>query len=119
MNTSLTQRIGLAVLALLSLADVVEPLVTDGKTPPIGIALVDCAVGVASLIALGFAARGSRRGVLTLVGLRLLSAITAVPAFFASAVPTPVVAVSAVLVALTIGAVLAVVRPARTAAAAS
>ncbi len=119
MYTSITQRVGLAVLGLLSLADVVEPLVTDGKTPPMGIALVDSALGVVSLIALVLAVRGSRRGLLTVVGLRLLSALTTVPAFFVSAVPTPVVAISAALVALTIAAVVAVLRPAHTVVVAS
>lgn len=115
MNTTFRLRIGLAVLGLLSLADVAAPFVTDGTTPPMGVALVDGVLGVASLGALVLAARGSRRGLLSLVGLRLLSAVTAAPAFFVSAVPTPVVVLSAALVVLTVAAVVVVLAPARAA----
>ena len=42
-------RAGLVVLAILSLADISTPLITDGETPPMSIALIAAALGVASL----------------------------------------------------------------------
>jgi hypothetical protein len=65
------------------------------------VALVGSAIGLASLALVVPAWRGSRRAVWGLVGLRVLSALSAVPAFFVSDVPAPAVAAAAGLVALT------------------
>ena len=74
---SRSYRAGLVILALLSLVDVAGPLLTDGETPPMAIALVGCALGVASLVCVVLAWRGVTRAVLPLVVLRLLSALSA------------------------------------------
>ncbi len=102
-------RTGLVILGVLSLLDVAGPLFTDGDHPPMSIALAGSALGMASLVCVALAWRGSTRAVLPLATLRLVSALTAVPAFFVSDVPTAVRGVAAALVLLTIVGVALVV----------
>lgn len=102
-------RAGLLVLGVLSLIDVAGPLMTDGGKPPMWIALVDAAIGLASLVCVWAVWRGERRAVLALVALRLVSAASAVPAFFVSGVPAPLRALAAGIVLLTVAAVAMVV----------
>jgi hypothetical protein len=106
-------RTGLALLALLSLADVPTPLVTDGDQPPMGVALVASALGLASLALVWYAARGSRRAVTPLVVLRIISALTSVPALFVDDVSGGVRALVVVFLALTAVGVALVLAPAR------
>jgi hypothetical protein len=82
---------------------------TDGDNPPMSIAIVGSALGVASLVCVVLAWRGSNRAVLPLAVLRLLSALTAVPAFFVSDVPPAIRGLAAVLVILTLVGVALVV----------
>ena len=84
---SAPKSLGLTLLALLSLVDVSGPLLTDGEHPPMAIALVGAALGLASLALVWYAARGASRAIAPLIGLRVISALTAVPAFFVSDVP--------------------------------
>jgi len=102
-------RAGLVILALLFLVDVAGPLLTDGETPPMEIALAGCALGVASLVCVVLAWRGITRAVLPLAVLRLLSALSAVPAFFVSDVPPAVRGLAAASILLTVGGVALVV----------
>ena len=76
-------RAGLIVLGVLSVLDLLTPLVTDGEHPPMAIALGSAVIGLASLVLAVSAWRGAMRAVLPLVVLRALSAISAVPAVFA------------------------------------
>jgi hypothetical protein len=102
-------RSGLVVLAALSVIDLLGPLFTDGSHPPMSVALAGAAIGLASLALILPAWRGSRPAVWGLVGLRLLSALSAVPAFFASDVPAPAIGLAAGLIAVTLlGATLVV-----------
>jgi hypothetical protein len=101
---------GLAILACLSLVDVAGPLMTDGEHPPMSVALAGTAIGLLSLAAISYVARGSRRAVGLLVVLRVVSAASAVPAFFIAGVPWPFVAFAAVFIVLT-GVGLALARP--------
>ncbi|MGH3359235.1 MAG: hypothetical protein ACRDO7_10565 [Nocardioidaceae bacterium] len=100
MNTF--HRVGLAVLALLAVADVVTPLVSDGEHPPMTVALVACTLGLMSLVCLPGAWRGRRPLLIALVTTRLLSALLALPAFFVDDVPTAAVAASGAVAALTV-----------------
>src|SRR5689334_7396209 len=84
-------RAGLVVLAVLSLLDLLGPLLTAGSHPPMSVALVGAAIGLASLALVPPAWRGSKRAAWVLVGLRLLSALSAVPAFFVSDAPAAAV----------------------------
>ena len=95
-------RAGLVLLGALSVADLAGPLTTDGDHPPMWVALVGAALGLASLACVVAAFRGSRRAVLPLVVLRLVSALSAVPAFFVDDVPAGIVALVAVFVVATI-----------------
>jgi hypothetical protein len=95
-------RIGLIVLAVLSVVDLLGPLLTDGTNPPMSIALIGAAIGLASLALILPAWRGSRRAMWCLVGLRLLSALSAVPAFFISDVPAAAVGVAAAMIVVTL-----------------
>jgi hypothetical protein len=100
-------RTGLLVLGLLSVADLLLPLLTDGESPPMAVALVAAALGVASLTLVIAAWRGARKAILPLIVLRALSAATALPAFFEQGVPTPAIAAAAAVVLLTaVGATL-------------
>lgn len=97
---SMSFRAGLALLGLLSAADLALPLLTDGQ-PPMAVALFVAALGLAGIALLVPAWRGSERALLALIVLRLLSALTAVPAFFVPDVPTLAVTSAAIIVAVT------------------
>lgn len=110
-------RTGLVVLGLLSTGDLLSPLLTDGEHPPMAVALVGSVLGIASLALVVSAWRGATRAVIPLAILRLFSALTAVPAFLAPAVPAPAMAAAAIGIALTVVGVVLVLprarRPAR------
>lgn len=78
---------GLVVLGLLSVGDLFAPLLTDGKTPPMLVALVLSALGLVSVFAFFPAWKGSRPALVTLLVVRGLSALSAVPAFVVPDVP--------------------------------
>lgn len=83
-------RAGLVVLAILSLADISTPLITDGETPPMSIALIAAALGVASLGCAWLARTGARVPAYALIAMRLVSALAAVPGVVFDGVPAPV-----------------------------
>lgn len=95
-------RAGLVVLGVLSLLDVAGPLMTDGDNPPMSVALVGAVLGVASLALVVLIWRGARRAVLPLIVLRLLSALSAAPAFFVGDVPGAIRGLAAAIVLLTL-----------------
>jgi hypothetical protein len=92
-------RAGLIVLGVLSTADLLLPLFTDGEHPPMAVALVGSLIGLASLALIVSAWRGAKRAVIPLVVLRLVSALTAVPAFFEPGVPSAAIAAAAIAAA--------------------
>jgi hypothetical protein len=98
-------RTGLVLLGVLSVLDLAGPLTTDGDHPPMWVALIGAALGLASLACVAIVWRGSRRAVLPLVALRLVSALSAVPAFFVDDVPAGVVALVVVFIAVTLAGV--------------
>lgn len=98
---SRSSRIGLLVLGALSALDLALPLLTDGEHPPMPVALAAAALGLASLVLVVSAWRGAGRAVLPLVVLRALSAPAAVPALFTAEVPTPMLVIAVLLLALT------------------
>lgn len=110
---SRTFRAGLVVLGLLSLADLVGPLLTDGEHPPMSVALIGSALGLVSLVLVVFAWRGARRAVVPLIVLRALLALSAVPAFFVGDVPAAALAAAGLVVALTALGVALLLTPAR------
>jgi hypothetical protein len=89
---------GLLLAGLLALADLASPLVTDGEHPPLAVTVVAAALGAATLGALVPARRGNRAAGWVVVATRLLSAATAVPAFFVGDVPLPALVAACVVV---------------------
>jgi hypothetical protein len=106
---SRSYRTGLVILGVVSLLDLAGPLTTDGDHPPMLVALVGAAIGAASIVCVWLAWRGTTRAVLPLVVLRLLSALTALPAFFVDDVPSAIVALAAAFVLLSLAGVAMVV----------
>ena len=100
------------MLALLSVNDIAGLALTDGKHPPRSIAAIGAALGVASLVLIVRAWRGEGgpNGLRALVVLRVVSAVTALPAFFASGVPAAALVDAAGIVVLTALAVVLLAR---------
>jgi len=109
-------RVGLVLAAVLGLADVVSAFfpTPDGEIgPPLPIVVLGGVLGLATLAAVAVAWRTGRRGALRIVaGTRVLSAISALPAFFVD-VPAGLKLVVAVAVVLTVVCVVLVLAPAR------
>ncbi len=112
MNSSATisRRAGLAILGLLSLADCSMLLLTDGNTPPYSVAALVTALGLVSLVLVVRASQDSSRPLRLLVGLRVLSSVTALPAFLVDDVPAAGQAAAATTVVLTVMGILLVGR---------
>ena len=97
---------GLVIAGLLALGDIATPLVGDGEHPPLAIGLVCAALGLVTAAALAAAWRRQSRGAVTaIIVTRLLSAVTAVPAFVADGVPAAATAAAAVGMIMTAVAV--------------
>lgn len=106
-------KIGLVLMALLSLGDVADLALTDGKHPPYEVAILGAVLGAASLALVVRVWQGHRRSLAPLLILRVLSALTAVPAFFITDVPAGAVIAAALIVAVTALATLLLARPAQ------
>ena len=107
-NTITGRRIGLVIFGLLSLGDIATLAMTDGETPPYPVAVVAALLGLVSLVLAVLAFRDPGKPLRLLIGLRVLSAITALPAFFVSDVPAGAQAAAAGVVVLTaVGVLLA------------
>jgi hypothetical protein len=98
-------RVGLWLLGFCSLLDVATLPMTDG-TPPWSVAIAGAVLGAISLVLVVRALRGA--GVRLLIGLRILSALSAVPAFVLGDVPGAAVAAAAAVVVLNVVGVLLV-----------
>ncbi|WP_327006924.1 hypothetical protein OHA72_06355 [Dactylosporangium sp. NBC_01737] len=108
-----TLRTGLIIAAVLGVADIAAAIAGGGDTPPLPVAIAAAALGLITLVAAGYGRRGRRAAVITVIVTRVLSALGAVPAFFADDVPAAFVASAAVLVALTIAVVALLIPPLR------
>lgn len=105
-------RSGLGILGFLSVADVVMLAVSDGKHPPFAVVLLGAVLGVASLFLVVRCWRNSSAPVGVLIAMRVLSALTALPAFFVSDVPAAARGFAGVFVGLTaLGSFLLVREP--------
>ncbi len=99
MNAS--TRTGLILLGLLSLGDIADLALTDGQHPPYAVAALGAALGVGSLYFIVKAWQGSRAALRPLCAMRIVSALTAVPAFFVHDVPAAALGAAAAIVVLT------------------
>jgi hypothetical protein len=79
-------KAGLAVAGLLGLLDIASPLMAtpEGEVgPPFPILVLDAVLGVITVVAVVIAWRTARRGLVRVAaGARIISALTAFPAFF-------------------------------------
>nr|MBA3523031.1 hypothetical protein [Geodermatophilaceae bacterium] len=73
------RRAGLLVLGLLAVGDIATLAFTDGKTPPWAVAVLGAVLGALSLYLVVRALRNPAYPIRLLVGLRVLSAVTALP----------------------------------------
>jgi hypothetical protein len=81
---------GLVLFGLLSLFDVVFTFVPAGQGdvgPPFPVLVLGLLLGLASLVLIAVVPRVGRRALIWLIGCRLLSALTGLPAFFVDGVP--------------------------------
>ena len=110
MDSSSGRRLGLAIFGLLAIGDCAGLLLTDGDNPPYAVAAVGTLLGLVSLTLVVQAWRDPSRSLRLLIGLRVLSAVAAVPAFFVSDVPAGVQVVAGAVVVLTAVGVLLTAR---------
>ncbi|MFJ2032430.1 hypothetical protein [Streptosporangium sp. NPDC087985] len=111
MERSRVLVIGLILAGLLGLIDVVTLPFGDGEHPPFVVAVAGAVLGLMTLGGVVLAWRGSRAGAVTVIVTRLLSGLSAVPAFFADGVPGEAMGAAAVGIVLTLGCI-ALVTPA-------
>ena len=98
-------RAGLILFGLLSLTDVVMTFVpsSPNEGPPLPILISGFVLGVVSLVLIALVLRtGSRVLLAVLVACRVVSALTAVPAFLIDDVPGPFVVLAAAFCVLTV-----------------
>jgi hypothetical protein len=112
---TLRNKIGLVIAALLAVGDLSSPFqpTPDGQEgPPFGILLVAAVLGVITLVAIVPAWRkGDRTASRIVVGTRIVSALTALPAFFVD-IPAWLMVVAAVSVVLTVVCAVLILAPA-------
>ena len=101
MNHQSSRRAGLLLLGVLSIGDMAALLLTDGQSPPYEVAALVTLLGLVSLVLVIRALRDPSRPVRLLIGLRVLSAVAALPAFLVDGVPAGAQVVVAALVVLT------------------
>ena len=111
---STSATVGLVICVLLGVVDIVSlgGLGSDDG-PPVGIVLLGAVLGVLTLWGARLAWRGRRKGATIVIVSRLISALSAVPAFFVDDVPDwvpPVVGVGLALTAIGVGLVVVSLR---------
>lgn len=99
-----TLRAGLVLAVLLGLADLTAPL-GGGDAVPMPVAIGAAVLGLITVVGAILAWSGRRAAVITVVVARVLSALSALPAFFVADAPPVARVVAAVVVALTVVAV--------------
>jgi drug/metabolite transporter (DMT)-like permease len=106
-----SMKLGLILMVLLSIGDIATLPLSDGHHPPLAVSIFSAILGVASLPLIAKVWRGERRSLLPLIALRVISALTAVPAFIVGGVPTAaLVGASAVVVVTAVAVVLVAPR---------
>jgi hypothetical protein len=113
---SRANKVGLVLAGILGLADLVGlffPTPPGEVGPPFAILVLDGILGVVTLVAVVAAWRTRRRALVRLAaGARILSMVTALPAFFAG-VPAFLVALVSLFVVLTVTTVVLMLLPPR------
>jgi hypothetical protein len=111
---STKNKVGLVLAAVLGLSDalsVLAPTDSDQPGPPFVVLAVDAVLGIITLAAVVYTWRTANRiGARIVAGTRILSALSALPAFLVGGVPAFVVVIAAsgiIITAITIALVLA------------
>lgn len=94
-------RAGLVLLGLLALSDLASPLMGGEGGPPLAIVLGTAVLGLVSLVLIVPVWRGPSKTLYWLLALRILSALTALPAFIVPDVPGLFVGIGAAFIVLT------------------
>jgi O-antigen/teichoic acid export membrane protein len=102
MTPAVALRAGLVIAAVLGLADLALPIAGGGEFPPMPVAIASAALGLVTIVAVVVGWRGNRVATGTVIAARTLSALGAVPAFFAGGVPAAAPAAAALTVAVTV-----------------
>lgn len=101
------------LLGVLDTAAILGPTPEGEEGPPFGILVLDSLLGVVTIVAVVWALRrGSRGAVRVTAAARIVSAITALPAFFVD-VPTPLKLAVGIFVLVTVVTVVMILTPAR------
>ena len=116
MQLSKLNKAGLIIAGVLGLIDITGPFTMPADTgqdgPPIAILILDSILGLITVVAVVIAWRTARRGAVRIAaGARIVSMITALPAFFVD-VPAALQVVVALFVAVTIASVAMMLIPA-------
>ena len=102
-----------AVLGVLDLSAPFQPTPDGADGPPYAILVIDAVLGVITLIAVVMAWRTARRGPVRIAaGARIISLVTALPAFFVD-VPAGLQALVGLFAVLTITSVALMLAPSR------
>jgi hypothetical protein len=113
---STVNKVGLALAAVLGVSDVASAFspTPEGEVgPPVGILLLGGVLGVVTLVAVVWAFRSRSRGAVRIVAAsRIVSAITALPAFFVD-IPDWLRLMAGVIVILTVVVVVMMLLPSR------
>jgi hypothetical protein len=117
MTFSKLNKAGFVIALLLGLSDLASPLqpTPDGQVgPPLAILIIDAVLGLITVVAVVQAWRtGSRGAVRIAAGARIVSMITALPAFFVG-VPAGIMLFVGFFVVVTIACVAMMLLPSRT-----
>ncbi|CAA9329086.1 MAG: hypothetical protein AVDCRST_MAG48-3045 [uncultured Friedmanniella sp.] len=113
---STANKVGLVLAGLLGVLDLgalLNPTAPGEVGPPLGILVLDTLLGGVTVVAVVLAWRRRSRGMVRLAaGARILSMISALPAFFAG-VPDALVALVAAFTVVTVATVVLMLLPAR------
>jgi hypothetical protein len=102
-----TAKAGLAALATAGVLDLFQLFVLGSPdSPPIGVLLTTCGLGVVTLLAVAAAWRGNRAGLLAAVAARVMDSLLGIPAFFLGAPAWAVALIATMLVLSVVGVVL-------------
>jgi len=117
MKLSTLNKTGLIIALVLGVLDISSPFGPSGDSaqdgPPMAILLIDAVLGAITVVAAIIAWRTRRPGVVRIVaGARLISMITALPAFFVD-VPAALQALVGAFVVVTIVCVALMLAPSR------
>jgi len=110
-----TNRVGLLLLAVAAAVNLVPTPTPEGEAgPPVAIVIAAAALGLIALIGVVVAwSRNSKKAALVAVGVSVLNALLAVPAFFEPGVPAWLRALAGVFIAWTVVAVALTLAPNR------